>query len=567
MHQLLGLFNHYDLMHPLWAGESEFTKDCEMFCVSLDRYDQAVSLEDIFPDAILCDTFLIPSDMIKAYPTIFFLTEESYREMRDAGGNQQEYLDKLKTAHSVVCTSKALASAVKMECGVECGVQYPCVIDQAPADPKYIYHDPNFRWASKIQAALPREQFRCLSGLNDLGTAKLYLATPPEDAYWSLPLAVAAHRLIPVIATQHGRLEEFLENAGTVLRPDSDFEEWLLAVRACLRDRNYFLDKLKPARVKYRDMREINQRIRDAIRDRPPKPSSHLSPDSRQIINQRRRRTPVVPAHYQQPSFGLRDTIFVTGGIGDILAIESYFSDEQRVLLHTILYATHKQPAIQELFDALPNYPHLKNHKVVWSDFSQFWCFLYKDEVISRLGTNTPQELREAEDWGIVPKFPILGSGIIKYNGSSFLRFQVADVSKFQLPQNYVIVQPYSSDKRIGYRDFNDADWAATIYWLRKRNIKGVVINKGDEPVPADESIINLSNQTSVLEAVEILKGGRGYIGIDSWLTVLATKVFENDWLAIKSVNGHCYNNKHIYFAPKKTFDFIASDIVKALKF
>jgi len=574
MQQLLGLFNHYDLAHPLWAGEPLFTQGCEMFCVSLDRYDQDVKLEEICPDAILCDTFLVPFEMASTYPTIFYLAEDGLLELEKAG-DKEPLLQTLRSCREVLCFSVFAATLLRNKYGILAKVQHPCVIDQAPSEPRYVYYDPGFPLASKLQAALPREEFRALGGLNDLGLAKVYISLPPEKRLWQLAFAVAAHRLVPCVSVSRPALAEFTSQAGLQVSSDAGFDTWLPAVRACLRDRSHFAEKLKGVRSKYRDMRELSRSVREALKNRPEKrrsgpalePKNQPNRDSKHIINQRRRRTPVVPCVYQNPSYGLNGKILITGGIGDVFAVESFFSDEQRVLLTTILYATHKSEYIKTLFDAIPTYPHLKYHKVIWSDFSNFWCFCYKEELIRRMGSACPQELRDAEDWGIVPKFPVISVGMCKYNGSSFIKHKLADVDKFRLPQNYVVIQPYSTDKRVRQRDYNDADWIATLYWLKKRNMKGVVINKGSDPIPEESCLINLANQTTVLEAAEILKCGKGYVGIDSWLTVLAAKLFDNEWIGIKSINSHCYSNKHIYYAPKTKFDFISQDIVKALKF
>ncbi len=283
------------------------------------------------------------------------------------------------------------------------------------------------------------------------------------------------------------------------------------------------------------------------------------------------RHSQIVHAHvgYQQASNSpvpVNQSILLTGGIGDIFAVESFFSDQQRADLSTILYATNKHEAIKPLFESLPNYPNLKNHNIVWSDFNQFWCFLYKHEVMSRLGTNTPPELAACEDWGIIPKFHEINRGRIAYNGSSFINHTIGDITKFPLPSKYIVISPFSTDKRLGSRDFTQQDWGTTLKWLAAHDLNGVVINRGDDKVPVHSRLLDLSNHTTVVEAVEILKKGRGYIGIDSWLSVLAAKIFDSPYIAIKSNNNHCYDNKHIYFAPKKTFEFINGDLGKLLK-
>ena len=105
---------------------------------------------------------------------------------------------------------------------------------------------------------------------------------------------------------------------------------------------------------------------------------------------------------------GPAKSIFLSGGIGDVITLESYFSAEQRRILTTIFYATPQHQAIQELFKALP-YPNLFNHQIVWSDFSKFWCFCSKQDCIEKLRPYVGQPgLLSAEDWSIDARFPFI---------------------------------------------------------------------------------------------------------------------------------------------------------------
>jgi ADP-heptose:LPS heptosyltransferase len=123
------------------------------------------------------------------------------------------------------------------------------------------------------------------------------------------------------------------------------------------------------------------------------------------------------------------------------------------------------------------------------------------------------------------------------------------------------VLCPFSTDKRSKERDFNAEDWNQTLKFLEQKDIKGVVINSGNDIVPKNSYLIDLSNLTKIEEAVEIVKAAKGYLGIDSWLSVLAAKVFNSLSLQIKSVNSHCLNNAAFYYAPKKEFNFINTKI------
>jgi hypothetical protein len=256
----------------------------------------------------------------------------------------------------------------------------------------------------------------------------------------------------------------------------------------------------------------------------------------------------------------IKDSIFLSGGIGDIFAVESFLTDKERNKISSIFYATSKQAIIQELFNSL-SWPKLKNHITVWDDFSDFWCFYTADECISKLSkTRQPfNEIKKAKDLSIFIVFDEIKKGNLKYNGSSFLNQKIATIKKFDLPNNYVVISPYSTDKRLIGRDFVKQDWDNCLDYLTHTNLNGVIINSGNDFVP--NGVLNLSNKTSVTEAVEILKSAKGYVGIDSWLSVLAAKLFNPPYLQIKSVNKHCYSNADCYYAPQTDFSFIVKEI------
>ena len=67
------------------------------------------------------------------------------------------------------------------------------------------------------------------------------------------------------------------------------------------------------------------------------------------------------------------NSIFITGGIGDIFAVESFLTDQERHSLTTIYYATNKRVPIESLFRCLKNFPNLRNHINVWDDVNNFW--------------------------------------------------------------------------------------------------------------------------------------------------------------------------------------------------
>jgi len=286
-----------------------------------------------------------------------------------------------------------------------------------------------------------------------------------------------------------------------------------------------------------------------------------------------KRQTPVVPHPPKQrpkpikmppPVPEVPHLIFISGGIGDIISLESFMPEYQRSQITTIYYGTRKHSPIQSIFAALPNYTNLKNHIVAWADFNNFWCFHEKRGCIRKMvesNIEVPSGLNQALDWSIGNVFPLIKTGKIPFVGSSLLLHNVASIEKFNLPETYAAVCPYSNDKRDPNRDFSDSDWDGCRRILRSAGIKGVVINEGNDQVPECDELINLNNQTNFLESVEILKKSVQYIGIDSCLSTLAAQLFKPECIIIKSVNRHCMDCAKCYFAPHETFPFLIRSI------
>lgn len=267
------------------------------------------------------------------------------------------------------------------------------------------------------------------------------------------------------------------------------------------------------------------------------------------------------------------NAILITGGIGDFLTIESFMNDAQRIAIDSIFYATRAQKPIQEIISVLPNFPNLKNHTVLWDDFSKKFAFDSKNDVVQavifknmKMAEPTArskisrwnQLLAKVADYSISKIF-IEIPNLRPYNNSSFLKYNLANISKFNLPKEYYVICPFSpNDRRNPAREFNHMDWKGLLQILG--DFPGVVLNNANDPIP-NNNLINLSNQTTFLESIEILKKAKGYFGIDSSLSVLAAKLFDSPNLIIKSQNGHCYANKHIYYAPHKKFKFLQRGI------
>jgi hypothetical protein len=260
--------------------------------------------------------------------------------------------------------------------------------------------------------------------------------------------------------------------------------------------------------------------------------------------------------------------IFLTGGIGDVLALESFFTPAERQAVETVYYASRKNDELIEIMK-LADFPSLKAHVRIWDDFSTQWCFHRKRdyfEAAAKAGVRIPYGAIVAEDWGILIKFQEIHRQLRHYHGSTFFRARTKpSLARFGLPARYVVVCPYSVDKRRPERDFTAQELGLT-FQFAGAFATGVIINQGDDK-PADyHAIIDLSNQTTLEEAIAILEGAMGYIGVDSALSVLAAKCLPAERVLIKSNNPHLYSHTSIYYAPANGSRFLTEDVVKELK-
>jgi ADP-heptose:LPS heptosyltransferase len=249
--------------------------------------------------------------------------------------------------------------------------------------------------------------------------------------------------------------------------------------------------------------------------------------------------------------------ILLTGGIGDVLALECFFSNKERNELKRIYYATKASKPLMEVFDKLkPVFPSLEHQQSIWDDFEELFAFHDKSEV-SQQFDNLPDDWPMVVDWSVNSKFNQIDEGLYEYNGSSLLKTKLAEVSKFNLPEVYLVLAPTSeNNKKRSHRNFTSYEWAETLRYLDKYGLKGVLLGTSELGFEKGDLVIDLTGKTTMSESLEILKGAKGYIGIDSSLSVLAAKLFD-EHLMVKSFSQHLWTWKHIYYAPKKTFDFI----------
>lgn len=240
--------------------------------------------------------------------------------------------------------------------------------------------------------------------------------------------------------------------------------------------------------------------------------------------------------------------ILVTAGIGDFFVNDSFWSPGFKRQLREIYFATSQAQYIQELIRALPVYDHVELHTL--KD--------YRFEHYRRLDFQSAEEVRA--------HYNDLPDGVVDYSirfswptytifyGSDLLRFKLADVDKFNLPERYAVIQPASIHGRA----------LDMLGWRMARRIQAqmgnaVLLYKGELQgrMQHYDKFLNLMNRTTLLESIEILKRGSMYFGVDSCLACLACQIFKPADLGIISHNHQYYENRKYYCAPYTDWKFV----------
>lgn len=225
----------------------------------------------------------------------------------------------------------------------------------------------------------------------------------------------------------------------------------------------------------------------------------------------------------------------ITAGIGDFIALESVLRPGERPGM--LYYATRAEDAIREL--APHCFPRLKGQVSLYRDFTgpftKRFCFDSKEQLLQYVRLDFDPAILVDLSIGRVGQEYLAGKR--SFVGSSLLRKPLADVSRFALPERYCVVHPYSANARTPLRDLTSQEWQYALLFLRDQDLTGVVLNRGgSEAAPRDGRLLDLSNKTTLLEALEITKGATAYFGSSSCFSVLAAQVVEPDLCHVK---GH----------------------------
>jgi hypothetical protein len=114
---------------------------------------------------------------------------------------------------------------------------------------------------------------------------------------------------------------------------------------------------------------------------------------------------------------------------------------------------------------------------------------------------------------------------------SSYFKQELTDIKKFKLPKEYCIIANHTSSVR--YLDKKDMENTFKILDF-VFGMSGVLIGNNRFDTKKN-NIINLIGLTSVEESIELIKNASAYIGIDSYISILASQLLPEKKLIIKA--------------------------------
>jgi len=253
----------------------------------------------------------------------------------------------------------------------------------------------------------------------------------------------------------------------------------------------------------------------------------------------------------------------ITGGIGDFLAIEPFITNKLQNL-EKIYLATRGHFEIADLLRC--RYPEIIVKNLVPIFPKDQYCFTTKTQLVSYLKSknmHVPQDIDKTEDLSIIKIFPQIHNDTLKFLGSKFNETSIVNVEQLNLPPKYVaMVSSSLRDTRTAAtgRNMTTAEVANCMQNVDLPVI--CVFCNCSIPHPAARHLKN----TSVLQSLEIVKNASGYIGVDSWLSVVAGWNLTAEKIKIKCFNQNGITNKKCYWPLRHTENILYENLLSEFK-
>jgi hypothetical protein len=263
--------------------------------------------------------------------------------------------------------------------------------------------------------------------------------------------------------------------------------------------------------------------------------------------------------------------VIITGGIGDFLTIDYFFSFSEK---HNIIFITTQSLKLKTILQ-------------FYNKTNKFYSLNFAFSLIGKPGfDNTDEmldffpELKNIKTINISEYFPLIrnlinSKKVTGYN--MFLNKTIINIKKkFNIPDRFALIHPYTEDNRIHCikckkvhkgiqkcgltRNFVDKDYSNIFNFLKKQNIIGVIISIKPIIIPniyEGIQIINLSyNMIDIIDCIELTKQCNYFFGVDSVFSVIASRILPCQNIYIKCNNKHGDIYKELYWYPFKNINY-----------
>jgi hypothetical protein len=264
--------------------------------------------------------------------------------------------------------------------------------------------------------------------------------------------------------------------------------------------------------------------------------------------------------------------VIITGGIGDFVAIEPFLFKKYYNRIGNVILVTRGYKEITSLLTIA--YPNLNIINIFPEFPNNFYAFITADDVLNYLHSTDyfSRGVLEFErsnnaviDFSIFKVFNLIKSGRLEFNGSVFMDMEFTKLDKFKLPVNYISVVTTSNrdpvHKAMG-RNLTELEIEMVVKYCDEIGMQGVCVYCNC--VNQNKKLIHLEKITPI-ESLEVIKESKKYIGIDSWLSVIAGYKFDDLDIKIKCFNPHGLNNRDCYYPLVKTDNLFEPNFKKAL--
>lgn len=250
-----------------------------------------------------------------------------------------------------------------------------------------------------------------------------------------------------------------------------------------------------------------------------------------------------------------------TGGLGDFIGAECFMTESEKDSVTQVLWATRNADEIKAAIDLKSIFPNMKEDVYLYTDWvserpTRDWQpgdkpfnIGKKTDLNLKCGLNlTQQQLDEISDHSLDGTLDHIFRGTRKWESSRIAsRMPLPDIDKFNLPEEFVVIHPWS-DAEINGREFNNNDWSHITSFLERVNLTGVVVNKSEKLPPKHDKLIDLTNQTSLKETFAIIKKAGFAVMCASSLACFATKFLPKHQIWLKGGFAHMFSDWATYF-------------------